>query len=119
MPVATVHGKPVEFAPTDRLIDILNCGAIAVPQVCCHLQLGPIQTWAACMLEGNRRKVWACATQAASEMKVVTESARAQTAHREAPFRPKPYAADYFNPFCRYGPAACVIFWKHWVNYSS
>jgi formate dehydrogenase major subunit len=84
MPVASINGVSRQFKERERLVDILNrCGAI-VPQVCYHPQLGPIQTCDTCMVEVDGKLVRSCATLAADGMTVVTESARASHAQREA-----------------------------------
>jgi formate dehydrogenase major subunit len=66
------------------LIDVLNRRETKIPQVCYHDQLGPIQTCDTCMVEVDGKLVRACATRVQAEMQVVTESARADAARREA-----------------------------------
>ncbi len=84
MPVATIDGVAREFAPGERLIEVINRSGAAVPQVCYHPQMGPIQTCDTCMVEVDGKLVRACGTTAADGMKVATKSARAQKAQREA-----------------------------------
>jgi formate dehydrogenase major subunit len=147
MPVVMINGAAQAFTEGERLIDLLNrCGA-TLPQVCYHPQLGPIQTCDTCMVKADGRLVRACGTEAVEGMKVVTESAQAQKAQREAfdrilgnhllyctvcdnnngnctvhnttkllaveqqqiPYSPKPYAADFTNPFYRYDPDQCIL----------
>ncbi len=84
MPVATIDGVAREFGPGERLIEVINRSGAAVPQVCYHPQMGPIQTCDTCMVEADGKLVRACATAAVDGMKVATESARAQKAQREA-----------------------------------
>ena len=80
----TINGTPHDLQPGERLIDAINRYGIPVPQVCYHPQLGPIQTCDTCMVEVDGKLVRACATQAAEGMIVVTSSARADAAQREA-----------------------------------
>ncbi len=84
MPVATIDGVAREFMAGERLLDVINRGGAAVPQVCYHPQLGPIQTCDTCMVEVDGKLVRACGTAAADGMKVATGSVRAQKAQREA-----------------------------------
>ena len=79
-----VNGKPQQIKPGERLIDIINRTEIAIPQVCYHPQLGPIQTCDTCMVEVDGKLVRACGTDAVDGCQVATESARAQAAQREA-----------------------------------
>lgn len=81
---ATINGVDRAFAPGERLLDVLNRAGVALPQVCYHPQLGPIQTCDTCMVEVDGKLVRACGTASADGMKVATESARAQKAQREA-----------------------------------
>ena len=84
MAIATIDGTAHEFSQGERLLDVINRAGIEVPQVCYHPQLGPIQTCDTCMVEVDGKLVRSCATPAADGMTVATESARAQTAQREA-----------------------------------
>ena len=83
MPI-NVNGWPQAFQPGERLIDAINRSGIAIPQVCYHPQLGPIQTCDTCMVEVDGKLVRACGTVATDGMTVVTCSARADAAQREA-----------------------------------
>jgi len=80
----TINGKPQTMEPGERLIDLVNRSGVAVPQVCYHHQLGPIQTCDTCMVEVDGKLVRACGTMVADGMSVVTESARAVAAQHEA-----------------------------------
>ena len=91
MPV-TVNGIVLEFAPGERLIDVVNRAAgrtddgrdgNQLPQVCYHPQLGPIQTCDTCMVEADGKLVRACATQAADGHAAWTRD-RARTRLRSA-----------------------------------
>jgi len=82
--LATINGKTLAVQPGERLIDAINRSGVEIPQVCYHPQLGPIQTCDTCMVEVDGKLVRACGTAAADGMKIVTESARAQAAQREA-----------------------------------
>lgn len=83
MPIS-VNGKRLEFEPGARLIEVINRSDAAVPQVCYHPQLGPIQTCDTCMVEVDGELVRACGTTASDGMKVFTSSPRADAAQREA-----------------------------------
>jgi formate dehydrogenase major subunit len=80
----TINGKAHAIKPGERVIDAINRSGVEVPNVCYHPQLGPIQTCDTCMVEVDGKLVRACGTVAAEGMTVVTESARAQAAQREA-----------------------------------
>jgi formate dehydrogenase major subunit len=80
----TINGKPQAIQLGDRLIDVINRSGVSIPQVCYHPQLGPIQTCDTCMVEVDGTLVRACGTTAAEGMSVVTSSARADAAQREA-----------------------------------
>ena len=80
----TINGKAQAIKPGERLIDAINRSGVEIPQVCYHPQLGPIQTCDTCMVEVDGKLVRACGTAAEEGMTVVTESARAQAAQREA-----------------------------------
>jgi len=80
----TINGKAQAIKLGERLIDAINRSGVEIPQVCYHPQLGPIQTCDTCMVEVDGKLVRACGTKAADGMTVVTESARAQAAQREA-----------------------------------
>jgi formate dehydrogenase major subunit len=83
MPVL-INGTPLEVHPGERLIDAINRSDAAIPQVCYHPQLGPIQTCDTCMVEVDGKLVRACGTAAADGMNVFTSSPRAGAAQREA-----------------------------------
>jgi formate dehydrogenase major subunit len=81
---ATINGRPQAIQPGERLIDLINRSGIEIPQVCYHPQLGPIQSCDTCMVEVDGKLVRACGTMAAEGTTVVTSSARANAAQREA-----------------------------------
>ena len=80
----TINGKTQAIRPGERLIDAINRSGVQIPQVCYDHQLGPIQTCDTCMVEVDGKLVRACGTLAADGTTVVTSSARANTAQREA-----------------------------------
>lgn len=80
----TINGIPQAMKPGERLIDLIHRSGVEIPHVCYHEQLGPIQTCDTCMVEVDGKLVRACGTMAAEGMTVVTESARAMAAQREA-----------------------------------
>ena len=84
MPVVTIDGTIREFALGERLIDVINRAGVAVPQVCYHPQMGPIQTCDTCMVEVDGKLVRSCATPASDGTRISTKSARADAAQREA-----------------------------------
>jgi formate dehydrogenase major subunit len=79
-----INGKTQPIKPGELLIEAINRSAIPLPQVCYHPQLGSIQTCDTCMVEADGKLVRACGTTASAGMNVVTESARADAAQREA-----------------------------------
>ena len=84
VPTLLINGSPQAIAPGELLIEAINRSGIPLPQVCYHPQLGPIQTCDTCMVEVDGKLVRACGTTVAEGAKVVTESARASAAQREA-----------------------------------
>lgn len=80
----TVDGFIQEAKADEHLIDVINRSGSKVPQVCYHPQLGPIQTCDTCMVEVDGSLVRACATTVSEGMSVVTNSAAASEAQREA-----------------------------------
>jgi len=79
-----LNGKSQSVTSGEPLIEAINRSGTALPQVCYHPQLGPIQTCDTCMVEVDGKLVRACGTTAVEGMTVVTESARADAAQREA-----------------------------------
>ncbi|MFZ2023121.1 MAG: formate dehydrogenase subunit alpha [Terracidiphilus sp.] len=79
-----LDGRPLEIAAGESLLEAINRAEIPLPQVCYHPQLGPIQTCDTCMVEADGKLVRACATAASDGMQVVTQSAHARSAQREA-----------------------------------
>ena len=84
MSTVTIDNKAHQFAPGERLIDIINRAGEKIPQVCYHPQLGPIQTCDTCMVEVDGSLARACATAASDGMAVLTASPRAASAQRQA-----------------------------------
>jgi formate dehydrogenase major subunit len=84
MPKAIIDGIVRDFTAGEPLIEVINRSGAAVPQVCYHPQMGPIQTCDTCMVEVDGKLVRACGTAAVDGMKVATKSARADKAQREA-----------------------------------
>src|SRR4029453_1287819 len=79
-----VDGLTQEATAREPPIDLLNRTGNTIPQVCYHPQLGPIQTCDTCMVEVDGQLVRACATTVSDGMVVLTKSARALAAQREA-----------------------------------
>src|SRR5262249_1265012 len=73
-----------DAAVGERLVDLLNRIAVAVPQVCYHPQLGPIQTCDTCLVEVDGGLARACGTQVGTDMDVSTTSAVSRAARRGA-----------------------------------
>src|SRR5579872_1271803 len=82
----TMDGREVAAVTGEPLVETINRALPArhLPQVCYHPQLGPIETCDCCMVEVDGELRRACSTQVMPGMKVVTESARADTAQRDA-----------------------------------
>src|SRR5580765_4547324 len=81
----TLDDSIAEIAPGDqRLIDVINRAGVQLPQVCYHPQLGPIQTCDTCMVEVEGKLVRACSTSVFDGMQVITKSANADAAQRQA-----------------------------------
>lgn len=79
----SLDGKAVDAIEGELLIDAMNRNT-RLPQVCYHPRLGPIQTCDTCMVEVNGKLVRACAEKVAADMSVLTLSAAARAAQREA-----------------------------------
>ncbi len=87
-PTILINGKTCKVKPGELLIEAINraiadSGA-ALPQVCYHPRLGPIQTCDTCMVEIDGKLARACGTTAAEGMHVLTASPLADAAQREA-----------------------------------
>ena len=83
MPVY-LDGTPYEFAPGDRLVDVIARAGLPVPRVCYLPSLGPIRTCDTCLVEVDGRLVRSCATEAREGMRAAVETPGAQAARREA-----------------------------------
>jgi formate dehydrogenase major subunit len=79
-----VNGVQCQAYEGELLIDVTNRLGPAIPQVCYHPQLGPIQTCDTCMVEVNGQLQRACATTVLRDMKVATDTPRAEAAQLEA-----------------------------------
>jgi len=84
MPSVTIAGSSHEAEAGERLIDLINRCGKEVPQVCYHPQLGPIQTCDTCIVEVDGKLTRACGTTISGAMTVLTKSAAADRAQREA-----------------------------------
>ena len=80
----SINGSTQPTKPGELLIEAINRSGTALPQVCFHPQMGPIQSCDTCMVEVDGKLVRACGTTAAAGMQVVTNSATADAAQREA-----------------------------------
>ena len=80
----TIDGVACEAGPDERLVDVILRTGTALPHVCYHPQLGPIQTCDTCMVEAGGRLVRACATPVAGGMVVNTAAPAARSARVEA-----------------------------------
>jgi formate dehydrogenase major subunit len=74
----------VEAAPGELLVEVINRSGKALPQICYHPQLGPIQTCDTCMVEVNGALVRACGTAVRDQTDVLINSTRAQAARLAA-----------------------------------
>ena len=81
-----LDGIPVPAVAGELLVETVNrmVPKRSLPQVCYLPQMGPIETCDTCMVEVDGNLVRACAMRVAAGMTVVTESARASAAQREA-----------------------------------
>src|SRR5882724_11490009 len=79
-----IDGPPTNVRPCERLVDVIGRAGVAIPHVCYHPQLGPIQTCDTCLVEVDGELVRACATTVTQEMSVRTATGRAQSARTEA-----------------------------------
>ena len=80
----TLDGQSVETKAGELLIDLILRHDAQVPHVCYHQQLGKLETCDTCMVEVDGKLVRACGTTVAEGMNVLTKSARADAAQREA-----------------------------------
>src|SRR5258707_10381552 len=80
----TIDGSVAESKADERLVDLINRVGAKLPQVCCHPQLGPIQSCDTCMVEVDGKLVRACATKVSAGMNISTKSTKAVAAQREA-----------------------------------
>ncbi len=82
----TLDGVVVRASPSELLIEVINreLPKRDLPQVCFHPQLGPIESCDSCMVEVDGQLARACSTQVVEGASVVTASARADMAQREA-----------------------------------
>src|ERR1017187_8535713 len=80
----SIDGVVQSAPPRERLVDLINRVGKKLSQVCYHPQLGPIQTCDTCMVEVNGALQRACATEVSDGMIVLTSSAKAGAAQREA-----------------------------------
>jgi formate dehydrogenase major subunit len=84
MSTIILNGSVREARDGQRLIDAINQAGVELPQVCYHPQLGPIQTCDTCMVEMDGKLVRACGIVITGALNVVTNSAAATAAQREA-----------------------------------
>jgi formate dehydrogenase major subunit len=84
MPSITIDGSSHEAQTGERLIDVINRCGKELPQVCYHPQLGPIQTCDTCIVEVDGKLTRACGTTVSGAVNVLTKSASADRAQREA-----------------------------------
>lgn len=80
----SVDGSIVNAVPGELLVDLINRSGHALPQICYHPQLGPIQTCDTCMVEVDGSLVRACGTKVEKGSRIFVNSARAQAARLAA-----------------------------------
>ncbi|HMF77071.1 MAG TPA: formate dehydrogenase subunit alpha [Bryobacteraceae bacterium] len=80
----TIDGIVREANDGELLIDAINRAGTALPQVCYHPQLGPIQTCDTCMVEIDGNLARACGTTVSGGMVISTVSKKAGAAQRQA-----------------------------------
>jgi formate dehydrogenase major subunit len=79
-----IDGANYEAEAGEHLIDVINRIGKELPQVCYHPQLGPIQSCDTCLVEISGQLARACGTTVSEGMQIVTASAKAESARREA-----------------------------------
>ena len=79
-----INGSPYDAREGELLIDAIKRAGVALPHVCYHPQLGPIQTCDTCLVEFDGQLVRACATPVSRDMSVRTATERAHSARTEA-----------------------------------
>ncbi|MDE3201763.1 MAG: formate dehydrogenase subunit alpha [Acidobacteriota bacterium] len=80
----SLDGERIPVSKDELLIEVV-LRYKEIPHVCYHSALmGPIETCDTCMVEVNGQLVRACGTRVSAGMEVVTSSARAEAARREA-----------------------------------
>jgi formate dehydrogenase major subunit len=67
-----IDGSPNSVKPGERLVEVIGRAGVAIPHVCYHPQLGPIQTCDTCLVEVEGELVRACATPVSHDMSVRT-----------------------------------------------
>ncbi len=80
----TVDGVLCPAREGELLIELTNRLGPAIPQVCYHPQLGPIQTCDTCVVEVDGVLQRACATAVKRDMKVATQTSAIKAAQHEA-----------------------------------
>jgi formate dehydrogenase major subunit len=80
----TIDGAIVDAALDELLVDVINRSGRALPQICYHPQLGPIQTCDTCVVEVDGELVRACGASVQHDIAVSVNSARAQAARLAA-----------------------------------
>ncbi len=79
-----IDGISYEAEQNELLVDVVERIGTALPHVCYHPQLGPIQTCDTCMVEVDGSLGRACATRVRDGMAVATRSTAAKAAQNEA-----------------------------------
>ena len=79
-----IDGVAQDAHPGELLIDLIERAGYAIPHVCYHPQVGPVQTCDTCMVEQNGSLIRACSTRVADGMSISTKSAKASVAQVEA-----------------------------------
>ena len=80
---ASVDGRALEGRPGESILDaVLRTGG-ALPHVCYHPRLGPIETCDTCLVEVDGKLVRACATPLAEGMQVAVGGSRAPRARMD------------------------------------
>lgn len=84
-PTVTIHvnSGAIEASVDEPLVAALQRAGIALPAVCYHPSLGPIQTCDTCWVEVDGETVRACATPVRAGLRVLTEPQTARAAREE------------------------------------
>ncbi|MFC4425012.1 formate dehydrogenase subunit alpha [Deinococcus navajonensis] len=82
--VVLINAAPYPARVGEPLIEVLNRAGVALPQVCYHPQLGPVQTCDTCIVQVGGVMARACGTPVTPGLQVSTETLGAREARATA-----------------------------------